>query len=501
MKQFGLILSFLVFAIKLNSQIEMSKGQLLVEKDSISFYSFSFNGVSSFVVVNDSIKAVSYKKYSKTIPKEVANLESINRLEAVKNSIGEVYFIYPGGGLLFQYKNNAIERIDNSFPHRNQFSGHFFSYKSELYLLGGYGYWKSNSILTKFNFTSKEWDFVETFGSAPELGINSGSFVLDNDILYVFDFYQKIEDVDKKNDDLFEFDLKTLTWTQKGVLNKLFYDDIQRKTFEINIPYGANKYLHKHFNSDEFDLKTLTWTQKGVLNKLFYDDIQRKTFEINIPYGANKYLHKDFNSDEFLIIEPSKNLVSTYSNPDLNILRDKAIIVGSKIIYSQLSGDRSFETLIMKDLYDGAVLVDEAYLSNDFDLFLTYFIGVGVFCLLLIVFTVLKFKNDTFYFFLNTESVIGLNKSLKITSDDKFVLELLSNANNNQIDNVYFLNYFKDGSISNDANIKRKNKAINDLNNKFLEKFGLNIIEKTSSKTDSRQVVYKLNPKIILKSS
>jgi len=454
MKRFGLILSFLVFAIKLNSQIEMSKGQLLVEKDSISFYSFSLNGVSSFVVVNDSIKAVSYKEYSKTIPKEVASLESINRLEAVKNSIGEVYFIYPGGGLLFQYKNNAIERIDNSFPHRNQFSGHFFSYKNELYLLGGYGYWKSNSILTKFNFTSKEWDFVETFGSAPELGINSGSFVLDNDILYVFDFYQKIEDVDKKNDDLFEFDLKTLTWTQKGVLNKLFYGDIQRKTFEINIPYGANKYLHKHFNSDEF-----------------------------------------------LIIEPSKNLVSTYSNPNLNILRDKAIIVGSKIIYSQLSGDRSFETLIMKDLYDGAVLVDEAYLSNDFDLFLTYFIGVGVFCLLLIVFTVLKFKNDTFYFFLNTESVNGLNKSLKITSDDKFVLELLSNANNNQIDNVYFLNYFKDGSISNDANIKRKNKAINDLNNKFLEKFGLNIIEKTSSKTDSRQVVYKLNPKIILKSS
>ena len=454
MKRFGLILSFLVFAIKLNSQIEMSKGQLLVEKDSISFYSFSLNGVSSFVVVNDSIKAVSYKEYSKTIPKEVANLESITRLEAVKNSRGEVYFLYPGGGLLFQYKNNAIERIDNSFPHRNQFSGHFFSYKNELYLLGGYGYWKSNSILTKFNFTSKEWDFVETFGSAPKLGINSGSFVLDNDILYVFDFYQKIEDVDKKNDDLFEFDLKTRTWTQKGVLNKMFYDDIQRKTFEINIPYGANKYLHKLFNSDEF-----------------------------------------------LIIEPSKNLVSTYSNPDLDIIRDKAIIVGSKIIYTQFSGDRSFETLIIKDLKDDSVLIDEAYLSNDFDLFLTYFIGVGVFCLLLIVFTILKFKNDTFYFFLNTESVNGLNKSLKINSNDKFVLELLSNAKNNQIDNIYFLNYFKDGSLSNDANIKRKNKAIADLNTKFLEKFGLNIIEKTSSKTDSRQVIYKLNPKIILKSS
>ena len=155
----------------------------------------------------------------------------------------------------------------------------------------------------------------------------------------------------------------------------------------------------------------------------------------------------------------------------------------------------------MKDLNEGSVLVDEAYLSNDFDLFLTYFIGVGIFCLLLIIFTILKFKNDTFYFFLNTETVNGLNKSMKINSDDKFVLELLSNAKNNQIDNVYFLNYFKDSSLSNDANIKRKNKAIADLNNKFLEKFGLKIIEKTSSKTDSRQVIYKLNPKIILKSS
>ena len=454
MKKFVLTFFFLAFAINLNSQIEVSKGQLLVAKDSISFYSFSSNGATTFVVKNDSINVRSFKEYSKALPKEITNLESMSRLKPLISSKGEVYFLYPGGGLLFQYKNNAVERIDNSFPHRNQFSGHFFSYKDELYLLGGYGYWRSNSLLTKFNFTSKEWDFVETLGSAPTLGINSGSFVLDNDILYVFDFYQKFDDVDNKNDDLFELDLKTLTWTQAGVLNKLFYDNITRKTFEINTQYGKNKYLHKRLRSSEF-----------------------------------------------LVIEPSKNLVTTYSNPNLLLLRPNAIMVGSKIIYSQLSGDRSFETLIMKDLYDGAVLVDEAYLSNDFDLFLTYFIGVGIFCLLLIVFTILKFKNDTFYFFLNTESVNGLNKSLKITSEDKFVLELLSNAKNNQIDNVYFLNYFKDSSLSNDANIKRKNKAIADLNTKFLEKFGLNIVEKTSSKRDSRQVIYKLNPKIILKSS
>ena len=244
------------------------------------------------IIEIDSVKRRSYKEYSKKIPAEVANLESINKIKPLRNSIGEVYFLYPGGGVLFQYKNDAIERIDNSFPHRNQFSGHFFSYKNEIYLLGGYGYWKSNSILTKFNFTSKEWDFVETFGSAPKLGINDGSFVLDNGILYVFDFIKK---------------LKMLTIKMMIFLN---------------------------------DSKTLTWSREG-LNQLFMT-ISRKTFEVNIPYGTNKYLHKHFNSDEFLIMDV-KNLVSTYSSPDLNIIRDNAIMVGSKIIYS-----RFLETEVLK---------------------------------------------------------------------------------------------------------------------------------------------------------
>ena len=53
MKKLGLIFFFLVFALKLNSQIEMPKGQLLAAKDSLSFYSFSLNGVTSFVVEKD----------------------------------------------------------------------------------------------------------------------------------------------------------------------------------------------------------------------------------------------------------------------------------------------------------------------------------------------------------------------------------------------------------------------------------------------------------------
>jgi hypothetical protein len=317
--------------------------------------------------------------------------------------------------------------------------------------MGGYGYWKSNSLLTKFNFQTKEWDYIETRGQVPELGINSGSFVVENDVLYIFDFYQKINDVDVKNN-----------------------------------------------NTYEFNLSSLKWEKKGSLNRLFYDDINRKTLEISIPFNSTKFLQKNLDSKNLIVIEPSKNTVKTYINENLVQVRRNAINVGDKIIYTSLTADRAYETLIIKDFNDGLILESEAYLTNDYDLFMSYFLVVMLFCFMLVGLTFLKFKRDTFYFVVSENTLIGLNKSMNISGDEKFVIELLSNSKNNQVDNVFFLNYFKKLELSEDANIKRKNKVINDLNFKFEETFKLELIMKTTKQSDSRQVAYRLNPKIII---
>ena len=109
---------------------------------------------------------------------------------------------------MFKYKDGAIKRVDASFAHRNQFSGYFFKYKNEIYLLGGYGYWKSKSLLTKFNFETKNWDYVTTIGQNPVSGINAGSFVQEKNMLYVFDFYSKTRvDNDIQNNNLYMLDL------------------------------------------------------------------------------------------------------------------------------------------------------------------------------------------------------------------------------------------------------------------------------------------------------
>jgi hypothetical protein len=448
MKKLLFLFSGLFCLISL-SQENLPSGQLLIAKDSLSFYSFTKTGVYDFTIRNGGLDKVFYE-YSKPLPLEVKN-SPLRDLKAVISNDGIVYFLYRGGGLLFEYRDNRIVRIDESFPHRNQFSGHFFIYKKTPYLMGGYGYWKSNSLLTKFNFQTKEWDYVETRGQAPELGVNQGSFVVKNDILYVFDFYQKIDDVDVKNNNTYELSLSNLKWEKKGSLNRLFYDDVNRKTLDITFPFGSKKFLQK---------------------KLY--------------------------SKNLLIIDPTKNTVKTYFNENLALVNGNAITVGDKIVYTSLTADRAYETLIVKDFNDGLILESEAYLTNDYDLFVSYFLVGLLFCFVLVGLTFLKFKRDTVYFVVKENALIGLNKSMNISADERFVIELLSNSKNKKVDNVFFLNYFKKPELSEDANIKRKNKVINDLNFKFEETFKLELIMKTAKQSDSRQVAYKLNPKILI---
>lgn len=445
-----LFLFLSLFCLVSFSQENFPRGQHLIAKDSLSFYSFSKLGVYEFTVRNGGLDKV-FSEYSSPLPSEIKNIP-LRDLKGAVSIDGVVYFLYPGGGLLFEYRDGRITRVDKSFPHRNQFSGHFFTYNNIPYLLGGYGYWRSNSLLTRFNLQTKEWDYIETQGQAPKLGINSGSYVLENDVLYVFDFFQKINNVDVKNNSTYELNLRNLKWEKKGALNRLFNEDLTKK----------------------------------------------EIIDIVIPFGSTKLLRKKPDVSSLLIVEPSKNSVKTYVNENLAQVNRGAIMVGDKIVYTGLTADRAYETLIVKDFNDSLILESEAYLTNDFNLFVSYFLVVLLFCFLLVGLTFLKFKRDTFYFVVNENTLMGLNKSMSISKEEKFVIRLFSSSKNNQVDNVFFLNYFKQPELSKDANIKRKNKAINDLNAKFKETFKIELIIKSTKQSDSRQVVYKLNPKIII---
>ena len=166
--------SLTLFSVFSFSQKDL-KDFLLVKKDSISFYVFNKKGVHVSTFKNKINIDSEFKPYKEKVPKSL-NSVLFNSLSSV-NLHGVIYFLFPGGGVLYRYSDNRIERIDKSFPHRNQYSGYFFSFKDNLYLLGGYGYWTAKNYLTRFNFQSGTWEIVNTTGQLPKKGINQGSFI------------------------------------------------------------------------------------------------------------------------------------------------------------------------------------------------------------------------------------------------------------------------------------------------------------------------------------
>ena len=75
----------------------------------------------------------------------------------------QLYLTFSGGGWLYQLTKTTptelvFNRIDNSENFNYNFDAFYFSNKENIYNLGGYGFWKSNGTLRKFNFTDKVWD-------------------------------------------------------------------------------------------------------------------------------------------------------------------------------------------------------------------------------------------------------------------------------------------------------------------------------------------------------
>jgi hypothetical protein len=69
-------------------------------------------------------------------------------------------------GKLYKLDTASVEdsllfrRIDNTTNYNYNIGSILFSVRNEIYEIGGYGFWKSNGVLRKFNFKDREWDVV-----------------------------------------------------------------------------------------------------------------------------------------------------------------------------------------------------------------------------------------------------------------------------------------------------------------------------------------------------
>ena len=99
---------------------------------------------------------------------------------------GKNYLVASGCGEVYEFRNDSIVRIDNSFDQKNQYNACSFVYKNEINEWGGYGLFTFKNILTKFDFKTKEWELVKysNYKNVPLPRDKAISFVKD-DYLYI----------------------------------------------------------------------------------------------------------------------------------------------------------------------------------------------------------------------------------------------------------------------------------------------------------------------------
>lgn len=440
-------LIFLFFISFFSYSQEGIADYLLVEKDSTSFYTFTKKGVylSSFDVNNQ----IDYKyfSYGKPLPKSLKGVP-LNDFSAVNlNDI--IYLLYPGGGILYRFYNNIIERIDESFAHRNQFSGFFFGHNSELYLLGGYGYWSAKNYLTKFNFESGSWNIVSVFGEVPKGGINQGSFLKVDSSVFVFDFFSKQPEElsENQNPFLYELTLSDFVWSNKGRLSS-----------------------HSPISSVEDAIRS-----------------------VRVKYN-NGLFERASLKNAFRIILPANNAVSTYvTDASLSSLSKNSIFIGSRLVYASRNADNLSYTIASIDFNKHAPIKEQALVIDDTVMFEKYLLYSSFFLLAFVIFLYVFFKNRGTLYSLSGLSLFNDKGLLLLTKEELSILILF--ADSPIVDNNALLELFSDESKSFDAIIKRKNKAIKDLNQRFNAVFKQDLIFKKTDKFDSRQVIYVLDSK------
>ncbi len=417
---------------------------LIIEGESPNYY---YVLTQDGYYVCESSEKFSFKEYSKSIP-ESLNV-GLNTLLPVSHN-DKTYLLYPGGGLLYLFADGAIKRIDRSFPHRNQYGAYFFSHKGNLYLIGGYGYWQTKSIITKFNFNSGDWEIVTTSGQIPK-GIDQGIFFIKKDNLYVFDFLTRNPNnqKEKRNDNLYVLNLKSFVWKKLGVTNNLIRSNASIK--------GAKRFFK--FNE-----------------KLLFSYTDTPEFFI-----------ADFNEN---IVEKFKDDALFYKSSGHSIIK-KNNLIGA--VQNSLTGDFRIESFALSSLLNEETN-NQLYLYRDTEEFYRYIYFALSFLTLLIIVLSLYYKRVAQTYLLDEKSISISGSLLLLTDIEQKTLSLF--AQKRIVSNNELMGLFIEENKTKDFAVKKKNKTIQVLNDKLYSDFGIVFINRQKSKSDSRQLTYFLNKKV-----
>jgi len=280
---------FLTLLFLLSAQFSFTQTEITVNKRCLQYLDKTAN---KFVVIDDSNARFVYDKgqWNKKSYLFLSDTYTFNRFKeifapiSIKNK--GTFFVHIGGGVVYQLNNDTLQRIDNSFEHRNQYGFGIFAYKNKIHCFGGYGLFTAKNYTIYFDDGRKEWF---------KLNINSDSLPKERYVHFSYlkkDCYNIIGGSEEKNGktyplkDVWELNLTTKAWRKKGELKDTLLEEILNS------------------ESDSFSSSVAVYKEKVI--KIDVKNNSYRYYE-NESYRAIKSLKYNENNKTYLVSRFSHN--------------------------------------------------------------------------------------------------------------------------------------------------------------------------------------------------
>jgi len=434
--------------------IKLNELYILNEKLELSTYELSTNSLKDI----SKIKISNYLKpdnidWDYIVKNQLIDINKnvgFSDLKLIKFNDNGFKLVHKGGGLMFDINEGILKREDNSFAFMNKFHGNYFEFRSNIFHFGGYGLFRSNNTLLKFDKgNSNQWDEIPYQNALPSEiseGIVSFSSILIGSVYYIIGGNSNFNGEIQFNTSILKFDLENYVWKKIG---------------EINLDLSSNPLIVSNNDSYYiFEKENLYVATIGNYELSKYD----YNFNFNPALLGNSILMKDKPMTFISEFSKGDEFSDTSNDP-----------ISNKIVYTFKPHNSKYETKILQrynlsEIIDISSKAKVPLLKNEQSrnqFFIPILILISIIILNLIYKALrepkkinkaklYRFENNELYF---NETVIEIDNNTILILN---MLKRSENITSNDIVSALVKN-----GLSFDYASKIKNKVIESLNDKF----------------------------------
>lgn len=232
----------------------------------------------------------------------------LNERESIPLRLGKnVYALVSGTGRLYKLQEDSVERyshfirIDSTKYTGYNFASATFVYKNNIYNLGGYGLWRKNGQLRKFNFNTHEWHLVRLNKEIPLMIDNNNAGMLWFDAnrgkIYLNGYKEQNDALieNKSFNEMWELDIEKGIWNYIGILTDQFIKTPGQTSKNIAVsPWG---FIFQPSKENIYMMNLQA-------NKLYR--LKDSLTMIPLFHQMYKYNYQFFNDSIFYAFDPSE---------------------------------------------------------------------------------------------------------------------------------------------------------------------------------------------------